>query len=44
MAQTMFEEIWNKHVVYQVENEPTLLFIDLHLVHEVSSRRWIDRT
>jgi 3-isopropylmalate/(R)-2-methylmalate dehydratase large subunit len=35
--QTMFEKIWNKHIVHQEENKPTLLYIDLHLVHEVTS-------
>ena len=32
----MFEKIWNKHVVRSEENQ-TLLYIDLHLVHEVTS-------
>jgi 3-isopropylmalate/(R)-2-methylmalate dehydratase large subunit len=35
--QTMFEKIWNKHVVVQEEGKPSLLYIDLHLVHEVTS-------
>jgi 3-isopropylmalate/(R)-2-methylmalate dehydratase large subunit len=33
----MFEKIWNQHIVHQEENKPTLLYIDLHLVHEVTS-------
>jgi 3-isopropylmalate/(R)-2-methylmalate dehydratase large subunit len=35
--QTLFEKVWNSHVVRASEAEPTLLYIDLHLVHEVTS-------
>src|SRR3990172_9131540 len=34
---TMFEKIWNGHVVNSEPNAPTILYIDLHLVHEVTS-------
>src|SRR5271167_1223479 len=34
---TLFEKVWNAHVVRAPEGEPTLLYIDLHLVHEVTS-------
>src|SRR5271167_5048339 len=34
---TIIEKVWNSHVVSQREGAPTLLFIDLHLVHEVTS-------
>ncbi|GGB47785.1 3-isopropylmalate dehydratase large subunit [Virgibacillus dakarensis] len=34
---TIIEKIWNKHVVHQEEGKPDLLYIDLHLVHEVTS-------
>jgi 3-isopropylmalate/(R)-2-methylmalate dehydratase large subunit len=34
---TMFEKIWNDHVVYSEPDTPTILYIDLHLVHEVTS-------
>src|SRR5947209_4632625 len=34
---TLFEKIWDAHVVRDVPGEPTLLYIDLHLVHEVTS-------
>ena len=37
MPKTMFEKIWEAHVVREVEGEPTLLYIDLQLVHEVTS-------
>jgi len=36
-AQTLFEKIWDKHVVTQGENAPAVLYIDLHLIHEVTS-------
>ncbi len=34
---TMFEKIWESHVVREVPGEPALLYVDLHLVHEVTS-------
>src|SRR5438105_2329016 len=34
---TLFEKIWDAHVVREAAGEPTLLYIDLHLVHEVTS-------
>ena len=34
---TMFEKIWNKHVVRASDSEATILYIDTHLVHEVTS-------
>ena len=34
---TLFERIWDAHVVRETSGEPTLLYIDLHLVHEVTS-------
>ena len=34
---TLTEKIWDAHVVHAAENEPDLLFIDLHLLHEVTS-------
>lgn len=34
---TMFEKIWDNHVIFSEENKPSLLYIDLHLVHEVTS-------
>jgi len=35
--QTLFEKIWNSHVVVQEQDSPAVLYIDLHLVHEVTS-------
>ncbi|HEX3291732.1 MAG TPA: 3-isopropylmalate dehydratase large subunit [Gaiella sp.] len=37
MAKTLFEKVWDRHVVLEVEGEPALLYVDLHLVHEVTS-------
>ncbi|WP_429371571.1 3-isopropylmalate dehydratase large subunit [Paenibacillus sp. DS2015] len=34
---TMFEKIWENHVIHQEESKPSILYIDLHLVHEVTS-------
>ena len=34
---TMFEKIWESHVVSEKEGQPTVLYVDLHLVHEVTS-------
>jgi 3-isopropylmalate/(R)-2-methylmalate dehydratase large subunit len=34
---TMFEKIWEKHVIHQEEGKPSIIYIDLHLVHEVTS-------
>ena len=36
-AKTLFEKVWNEHVVHQEAGQPALLYIDLHLVHEVTS-------
>ena len=36
-TKTMSEKVWDAHVVHQGDGEPDLLFIDLHLVHEVTS-------
>ncbi|TMG20666.1 MAG: 3-isopropylmalate dehydratase large subunit, partial [Chloroflexi bacterium] len=37
MARTMADKIWDDHVVAAREGEPDLLYVDLHLVHEVTS-------
>jgi 3-isopropylmalate/(R)-2-methylmalate dehydratase large subunit len=37
MPQTLFEKIWNAHVVAQQPDSPAILYVDLHLVHEVTS-------
>ncbi len=35
--QTLFEKIWNQHVVIEESGNPSVLYIDLHLIHEVTS-------
>jgi len=37
MAKTLFEKIWDAHIVWQETGQPALLYIDCHLVHEVTS-------
>src|SRR6266516_5015669 len=36
-AKTLFERIWESHVVAEPPGEPALLYVDLHLIHEVTS-------
>ena len=42
MPKTLAEKIWDRHVVRSAEGEPDLLYIDLHLVHEVTSPQAFD--
>ena len=42
MGQTLIEKVWERHVVRRVEGEPDLLFIDLHLIHEVTTPQAFD--
>jgi 3-isopropylmalate/(R)-2-methylmalate dehydratase large subunit len=37
MGRTLAEKIWEEHVVHHVDGEPDLLYIDLHMLHEVTS-------
>jgi 3-isopropylmalate/(R)-2-methylmalate dehydratase large subunit len=39
---TLSEKVWDAHVVHATEGEPDLLFIDLHLIHEVTSPQAFD--
>ena len=34
---TMFDKIWDAHVVHEETGRPSILYIDLHLIHEVTS-------
>jgi 3-isopropylmalate/(R)-2-methylmalate dehydratase large subunit len=34
---TLFEKVWDAHIVAEAQGAPTILYIDLHLVHEVTS-------
>src|SRR4051812_14944531 len=42
MSQTLSEKVWEQHVVHRAPGEPDLLYIDLHLVHEVTSPQAFD--
>jgi 3-isopropylmalate/(R)-2-methylmalate dehydratase large subunit len=42
MAKTLFDRIWESHVVHEAPGEPALLYIDLHLIHEVTSPQAFD--
>ncbi len=37
MAKTLFDKVWDSHVVKKIEKGPDVLFIDRHMVHEVTS-------
>jgi 3-isopropylmalate/(R)-2-methylmalate dehydratase large subunit len=42
MGRTLAEKVWDAHVVRRAEGEPDLVYIDLHLVHEVTSPQAFD--
>ena len=42
MARTLAQKVWQDHVVRSAEGEPDLLYIDLHLIHEVTSPQAFD--
>ncbi|WP_148574557.1 3-isopropylmalate dehydratase large subunit [Nocardioides caldifontis] len=42
MGKTLAEKVWDEHVVRRAEGEPDLLYIDLHLIHEVTSPQAFD--
>ena len=37
MSQTLYDKIWNEHVVHQQDDGTTLIYVDRHLIHEVTS-------
>ena len=37
MPQTLYDKIWNEHVVHQQKDGTILLYVDRHLIHEVRS-------
>jgi 3-isopropylmalate/(R)-2-methylmalate dehydratase large subunit len=43
MGRTLAQKVWDAHVVRHAEGEPDLLYIDLHLVHEVTSPQAFER-
>jgi 3-isopropylmalate/(R)-2-methylmalate dehydratase large subunit len=42
MAQTLSDKVWDRHLVRHAPGEPDLIYIDLHLVHEVTSPQAFD--
>lgn len=34
---TLFDKIWEKHIVQKIEDGPSVLYIDTHFIHEVTS-------
>jgi 3-isopropylmalate/(R)-2-methylmalate dehydratase large subunit len=42
VPQTLSQKVWDRHVVHRHDGEPDLLYIDLHLVHEVTSPQAFD--
>ncbi len=42
MGRTLAEKVWDEHIVRSADDEPDLLFVDLHLVHEVTSPQAFD--
>lgn len=42
MAKTLYEKLFDAHVVFEAPNETPLLYIDRHLVHEVTSPQAFD--
>ena len=42
MGKTLFEKIWDRHLVASIDESTNLVFIDLHLVHEVTSPQAFD--
>src|SRR5471030_1523542 len=41
-ASTLAQKLWDSHVVHSTPDEPDLLYVDLHLVHEVTSPQAFD--
>ena len=39
---TLFEKLWDSHIVHEEAGQPSLLYVDLHLVHEVTSAQAFD--
>lgn len=42
MGKTLYEKLWDRHLINSGSAEPDLLYIDLHLVHEVTSPQAFD--
>lgn len=42
MGKTLFEKIWESHIIVEKQNRPSLIYVDRHLVHEVTSPQAFD--
>jgi len=42
VPKTLFDRVWERHVVHEAPGEPALLYVDLHLIHEVTSAQAFD--
>jgi len=42
MSKTLFDKVWNEHIVDSIPNGPSILYIDKHLIHEVTSPQAFD--
>ncbi|MEK0368335.1 MAG: 3-isopropylmalate dehydratase large subunit [Nitrosopumilus sp.] len=42
MGKTLFEKIWESHIVVEKQNGPSLIYVDRHLIHEVTSPQAFD--
>ncbi|MCH8940633.1 MAG: 3-isopropylmalate dehydratase large subunit, partial [Chloroflexi bacterium] len=41
-GKTMFDKIWDAHVVSEEPGKPSVIYVDLHLIHEVTSNQAFD--
>ena len=41
-GRTLFEKIWDSHVVYSELGQSSILYVDLHMIHEVTSPQAFD--
>ena len=37
MGKTLFDKVWDNHIVDNIPNGPSILYVDQHLIHEVTS-------
>ena len=42
MNKTLFDKVWDNHLVSSIKNGPDILYIDKHLIHEVTSPQAFD--
>ena len=41
-GKSLFEKIWDSHVVHSESGQPSILYVDLHMIHEVTSPQAFD--